>query len=142
MSGLANYEDGRYRCICRCLMAEIERALRIKLNKMIGRVNFPRVFEIYASQGTLNGMFAGNIYEFLHFEVLSGLYKQVSTEEARRTIGSALNRHAVVHGLSVYNTKQQSYNALVLSLYWFCCLSQNDFDREQENLKALATNDS
>ena len=69
---LANFEDARYRCICRCLMPEIERALRIKIDKMTGKVNITRDLGTYASQDTTNGMSASNYYEFLHFEVFFG----------------------------------------------------------------------
>ncbi len=117
---LKAHNSGLYRCVCRCLLVEIERALRVKVNDMTPKFNFEKELENYVNQGELQDLLAGNSYGFRLFKPLKKtLFKQVKSAADCRKMGTALNRHAGTHGLILYNTKQQNFNALVLAFYFF-----------------------
>ena len=124
---LQAHESGLYRCVCRCLLPEMERALRVKVSILDKSFNFKASLESIVNQGEFHHLFGDNPYGLSLFsEVQDFLFKSVENEQQRADMELHLNRHIAVHGLSPYNTKQRSFNALVLALYLFLLLSHDE----------------
>lgn len=123
---LQAHEYGLYRCVCRCLLPEMERALRLRVNNLDPSFKFNASLEDVVNQGELHHLFGGNPYGLSLFPHLQDfLFAPVRTAQERADMEPHLNRHVAVHGLSPYNTKKRSFNALVLSLYLFLVLSRD-----------------
>ena len=121
---LQAHQYGLYRCTCRCLIPEIERALRVKVNNLGKSFKFEKNLVEVINRGDLSDLIGDNPYGLALFSQLRKyLFATVDSEQDRSKMELNLNRHAVVHGLIPYNTKQASFNALVLSLYWFSVLA-------------------
>ncbi len=123
---LQAHEYGLYRCVCRCLLPEMERALRLRVNNLDPGFKFNMNLEDVVNQGELHHLFGGNPYGLSLFShVQDHLFASVRTVQERADMEPHLNRHVAVHGLSPYNTKKRSFNTLVLALYLFLVLSRD-----------------
>lgn len=121
---LEAHEHGLYRCVCRCLLPEIERSVRLKVNDLSRNFKFADSLESLVNQGDLADLFGGSPYGLALYPMLSEwLFASVNTPQERSNMAPYLNRHVAAHGLDVYNTKKRSFNALVLSLYTFMVLT-------------------
>ena len=128
---LQAHESGLYRSVCRCLLPEMERALRVKVGILDRSFKFKESLESVVDQGEFHHLFGDNPYGLSLFpELQDFLFKSVANEKQRTDMESHLNRHIAVHGLSPYNTKQRSFNALVLALYLFLLLSHEEEPEE------------
>lgn len=124
---LQAHEYGLYRSVCRCLLPEMERALRVKVSILDRSFKFTESLESVVDQGEFHHLFGDNPYGLSLFpELQDFLFKSVENEKQQADMESHLNRHIAVHGLSPYNTKQRSFNALVLALYLFLLLSHEE----------------
>ena len=125
--GLNAHEKGYYRSVCVLLLVEIERVLRMKLNKQYGGSLDQKDFRDYTDEKVeLHDVLSGNIYGSRLLDYLVSLYNQAHTEEVCKKLEatSILNRHAGLHGLAVYKSKKDSFNILVLSTFFFRAVSQ------------------
>ena len=122
---LTSHEAGMYRCVIRCVLVELERSLRIKVNKLDPTFSFVDDLEKIVNPLDMSVLFAGNPYGLeLYSQISQRMFKSVRTEQERIEMRDTLNRHAALHGLIPYNTKKHSFNALVVSLYFLMLLSQ------------------
>ena len=128
MQALEAHEKELYRLVPRSLIIEIERAVRVNLNKkMAGQgVNIKNkilegVEDLPAS--ALQDISAGMIqYE----TVDSHLYENIKDDETRLqfTESPIPNRHAVAHGLVPYSSKKSSLNSIFLADFAFLIITE------------------
>ena len=142
-------EARRYRSVCRVLFPEIERVARTQI--FDGQLEIAPKELVERLVGEESGMGFGDVwfdgfYELCTFDYVSehikagdlrtrkgdhapspqGLYTQVKTS---RQFDAALanpipNRHAAIHGLVAYATRQNALNAIFIADYMFAVISR------------------
>ena len=133
------HEAGLYRCVCRVLFPEIERIFRIELfNNIIGSIAYKKFLEKlvdknksideYIIDGLYDLSIFGHLTKTLRKEAISesdkltvGLFTSVTSEEHRERLKQSAipNRHAAIHGLVAYSSRQNSLNMIFLADYIF-----------------------
>ena len=142
---LGAHEAGLYRCVSRVLFPEIERLLRIEMGitdtdylspkKMTQRlVNRESAL---TQEASLEDFMPNGLYELALFDritqvlrsegqvtdsmLFSGLYESVKDEESLERVrrDPVPNRHAAMHGLVVYSSRQNSLNMIFVADYVF-----------------------
>ena len=114
------HESGLYRSVCRNLLAEVERVVRIHL--FGGRVgNLSVIQQLDVSFRSLPAsVLPDRAVGFVGYDYLQDhLYDNIKNEAARnRFINHQMpNRHAVIHGLIPYRTAQSSLNSIFVAEY-------------------------
>ena len=110
---LTAHEEGLYRCVCRVLFPEIERAIAL------GRVRKKELGQILGDR-SLGEVVAGERFAYVLFSrLVSHTYEQVRTSRARFEQDPLPNRHAAMHGLVSYRTHKNSMNMLLMTDYIF-----------------------
>ncbi len=129
---LDNHEDKRYISVCRCLFAEIERAIRVLLDKKTGGIDFKQKLKGYQDQVERQNLYVDNPYSLHLSKAFEEMYESVRTEKDFKQKEPNLNRHIGLHGLLLHSfkSKKDSFNALVLALHWFCHLSNISIEGE------------
>ena len=138
------HEAGLYRCVSRVLFPEIERVFRAKLfDDQIGHIPYDTLVEkLVGEDRSLGDFMRGGLYELDIFGVLTkhikhgdesesgefiyGLFQKVGSEEDRErlTQDPIPNRHAALHGLVVYSSRQNSLNVIFVADYIFRIFGQ------------------
>ncbi|MDE0103554.1 MAG: hypothetical protein OXN89_14355 [Bryobacterales bacterium] len=120
---LAAHQAGLYRSVCRVLMLEIERVSRKELHgDAIGNFTRQKLLCDLAAQLPISSVEPGGFYGLVLFKRLSEhLYQGVRDDEARQRFARdpIPNRHAAVHGLVVYSSKQNSLNVMFMADFVF-----------------------
>ena len=117
------HEAGFYRSVCRVLMPEIERVSRVELHgdRLNGIASQPVLRELTGrlpiSAVEPSGFLALNLFR----RFSKHLYEHVWDEDSRRRFAEdpVPNRHAVVHGLVLYSSMQNSLNAIFMADFIF-----------------------
>lgn len=117
------HETGFYRSVCRVLMPEIERVSRVELHgdRLNSIASQPLLRELTGrlpiSAVEPSGFLALNLFRRLS----EHLYEHVWDEDSRGRFAEAPvpNRHAVVHGLVLYSSMQNSLNAIFMADFIF-----------------------
>ncbi len=124
---LTAHEAGLYRSVCRLLFPEIERVARKELHcDKMERITSQHVLRKVAGCIPISAMEPGGFLGLNLFDRLSNhLYETAYDEDARQRLARdpVPNRHAVVHGLVVYSSMQNSLNAIFMTDYIFLVIS-------------------
>lgn len=123
VEAMSVHEEGFHRSVCRVLMPEIERVSRVELyeGKLRGISSLPLLREL-AGQLPITAVEPGGFLAVNLVRRLSEhLYEDVWDEGSRRRFAEdpVPNRHAAVHGLVVYASKQNSLNAIFMADFIF-----------------------
>ena len=121
---LEAHESGLYRSVCRVLLPEIERLVRVELKSdQVGRINVEKVFRSLADDREMSyeQILLGDIYNHdLLRQLMHHLYKRVEDKNRHEFIDDPVpNRHAAIHGLVTYSTEQNSLNTIFMADYIF-----------------------
>ena len=141
------HEAGLYRCVCRVLFPEIERVFRAEL--FDGKIeHIPYEIFINAlinGNRSINEFIVDGFYDLSVFghltkavrernkkergenavsesdELIFGIFSGVKNKEHQKCLeeNQIPNRHAVIHGLVVYSSQQNSLNAIFMADYIF-----------------------
>ena len=135
---------GLYRSVCRLVYPEIERIFRVEMfNNAVGHLS-PRtmVEQLFDNQTrpecyTPRGLYDLTILSHLtktkieradvsSDAFIAGLFESVESEADRLRLEQSEipNRHAVIHGLVVYSSRQNSLNAIFMADY-ICAIFSN-----------------
>ena len=121
------HEAGLYRSVCRLLFPEIERVARKELHDdRMGRITSQKVLRRLAGRLPISAMEPGGFLGLNLFDRLSNhVYEDASDEESRQRLARdpVPNRHAALHGLVVYSTRQNSLNGIFIGDYVFELIS-------------------
>ena len=122
---LEAHQSGLYRSVCRVLLPEIERLVRVELKSdKVGTIRVEQVFKCLADRGEISyeQLQLGDIYNHdLLGQLMHHLYKEVREENRQEFIDDPVpNRHAAIHGLVTYSTEQNSLNTIFMADYVFC----------------------
>ena len=121
------HEYGLYRCVCRVLLAEVERIARIELHddKIKSISSQPQLRKL---AGTLRissteprGLRGLNLLRRLQSHLYDTVRHQTDLNRFKRD--PVPNRHAALHGLVVYSSNQNSLNAIFMTDYIFQVVS-------------------
>jgi len=115
---LAAHRSGLYRVAPRLLFPEIERLARTELGSLLEVTASQRQFRHAASEmGSENFVRTGILTLRLFGAFSNRIYAKVETNAELESVRAdpVPNRHAVVHGLAVYNTQKSSLNALIIA---------------------------
>lgn len=115
------HQAGHYRAAIRTLFPEIERIARNELHggSLEGIASQPKLREaaggLPVSAVEPGGLYGLNLFSKLY----DGLYALAKTDEkvAECAADPVPNRHAAVHGLVSYRTRQSSINAIIMADY-------------------------
>ena len=115
------HEHENYRCVCRVLFPEIERAIKrnlfigagnVRTNEMLERLTGERPLEDFVSKKAFGLVLFGRLVEHL--------YERASDEERSKFEQNFVpNRHAAIHGLVPYSTHKHSMNMIIMADYIF-----------------------
>jgi hypothetical protein len=116
---LAAHKKGYYRSVCRLLLPEIERVFRVEFraNKP-GNMKMAQVLEEKSDHLSLVEFEPGGYFSLILVQRLTEhLYEQINTEEQRQKFENdpVPNRHAVIHGIIIYNSIWNSLNVIFLT---------------------------
>ena len=134
---LESHEAGHYRSVCTLLFSEIERVIRVGIptvsdrqvdkEKLVkGLVNENGPLETFMPWGLCDLSILGYVTKGIveqdassSDDFIYGLYESVTgPSDLQRLQHSEIpNRHAVLHGLVVYSSRQSSLNAIFLADY-------------------------
>lgn len=118
---LTAHEAGLYRSVCRLLFPEIERVVRKELHDdSMDRITNQKALREVAARLPVSVMEPGGILGMKLVDRFSNhVYEDTPDEEARQRLAGdpVPNRHAVVHGLVVYATMQNSLNTIFIADY-------------------------
>ena len=141
------HEAGLYRCVCRVLFPEIERVFRTELfGSKIGRIPYSAFIKKLADDDkSIDAFIHRGLYDltiFAHLtravrekdrikpvsesdDLIFGLFTDVNNEEQREILKNnpVPNRHAAIHGLVVYSSRQNSLNTIFLADYIFVAIN-------------------
>ena len=124
---LTAHEAGLYRCVCRLVFPEIERVARTELyGDRMERITSQRELRKVAGSLPISSVEPEGFLGLNLFQRLSNhLYEQVEDEDMRQRLARdpVPNRHAVVHGLVVYSSMQNSLNAIFMTDFIFLVIS-------------------
>ena len=116
------HENGLYRSVCRNLLPEVERVVRVELHyNRVGQFSVGKLMDECFGDlpiSVLPDLRSG----FVGFRHLTGhLYKQIRNEDDRQYFLShpIPNRHAVIHGLVAYSSEKNSLNSIFMAEYVF-----------------------
>ena len=120
LEALTLHKMGFYLSVCRNLIPEIERVVRIELfGNSIGIINVGDL--IFSSFKTLpRSRFPDHDFWFAGFDQLTGyMYKSVWNDIDRLQVADfeIPNRHASQHGLVAYSSEQNSLNSIFIAEY-------------------------
>lgn len=136
IEALDGHEAGLYRSVCRLVYPEIERVFRAEMfNNEVGQkssrelvgglVDNQKPLEIYTPRGLYDlalfshltksmGLGTSNISDAF----IVGLFERVDETNRKKFETSEIpNRHAVLHGLVIYSSQQNSLNAIFIADY-------------------------
>jgi hypothetical protein len=123
---LAAHQHGHYRSVCRLLLPEIERVARVELlGNDIGTI---RVQEVIGEPGLdlpINQTNPPGYYALMLYERLTDhIYVRVDAANRQKMEADLVpNRHAVIHGLIVYNSFWHSLNCIFMTDFAFQVVS-------------------
>ena len=124
---LEAHEAGLYRSVCRVLMPEVERVARAELHDgSLERITSQKRLRKLSGRLPLFSVDPPGLYSLNLYRRLSNhLYDHIGGEEdlQRFACDPVPNRHAVVHGLIVYSSMQNSLNAIFMADYIFLVIS-------------------
>ena len=117
---LDSHESGRYLSVCRNLMPELERIVRINLyGDKVGSFSVEKQMDIYFGNLPLS-VFPDRSLGWIGFKYLrSHLYDHIRDEaDLERYVNHQIpNRHAAIHGLVTYDNVQNSLNSIFVADY-------------------------
>ena len=118
---------GLYRCVCPALMLEIERVSRVDLHAdRLETITSQLVLRELVSELPISSLEPRGFFGLTLYKRLSEhLYEHVRDAEARDLFARdpVPNRHAVVHGLVVYSSRQHSLNMIFMAEFVFQMIS-------------------
>ena len=118
---------GFYRCVCRGLLMEIERALRVSVNQGDLRADLKPAAELRnLMDGETTRRMCGDMRhsQMIAWHLQNHLFASIPTDHDRQQDWAVdINRHAAAHGLIAYREQRQSINVLILAVYVFQLLS-------------------
>ena len=121
------HEAGLFRSVCRLLFPEIERVARKELHDdRMSRITGQKALRSLAGRLPISVMEPGGFLGLNLFDRLSNhVYEDASDEGARQRLARdpIPNRHAALHGLVVYSTRQNSLNGIFIGDYVFELIS-------------------
>ena len=124
---LSAYEAGLHRCVCRTLMPEIERVVRIELHDddINKRITSQKDLQEWVGQLPISSVEPGGFWVAnLDRRLSKHLYKEVNERNRQQfEEDSVPNRHAVVHGIVTYYSMQNSLNAIFMTEFIFQVVS-------------------
>ena len=117
---LDSHESGRYLSVCRNLIPEMERVVRIHLyGNKVGSFSVEKQMDIYFGNLPVS-VFPDRSLGWIGFKYLrSHLYAHIKDEADReRYVNHQIpNRHAAMHGLVTYDNVQNSLNSIFVADY-------------------------
>ena len=117
---LDSHESGRYLSVCRNLIPEMERLVRIHLyGDQVGSFSVEKQMDIYFGDLPVS-VFPDRSSGWIGFKYLqSHLYAHIKNEADReRYVNHQIpNRHAAMHGLVTYDSIQNSLNSIFVADY-------------------------
>jgi hypothetical protein len=120
VEALQAHQNGHYRAVCRLLLPEIERVVRVELlGNDVGSIRVDRLFgelglELALGETNPPGFYALGLFKRL----TKHLYRRVDeNNRAKLESDPVPNRHAAIHGLIVYNSVWHSLNVIFMTDY-------------------------
>ena len=114
------HESGLYRSVCRNLLAEVERVVRVHLSSgKVGNISVAKELGVRFGGLPVSVLPDRSVGFVGYFYLQDHLYGQVRTEADRnRFINHQMpNRHAAIHGLIPYSSVQNSLNSIFIAEY-------------------------
>lgn len=111
------HENGFYRLVCRSSFPEVERVIRIEINRNnVGRLSVEKLMREHFDDLPISVFPDGQLGYIGYKQMTMHLYEQVNSEDDRqRFVGHQIpNRHASIHGLIPYSSVQASLNSISL----------------------------
>ena len=124
VEALVAHENGLYRSVCRVLLPEIERLVRVELTaNETGSLRVHEIIEglVDDSSMSLGDLLLGDIYNHdLFGRMRDHLYKRVDDANRQEFESDPVpNRHAAIHGVVSYSSEQNSLNTIFMADYLF-----------------------
>ena len=129
MEGLEAHERGLYRLVCRSLLVEIERSLRVHWDKATPGDEFraKQTVQSLARNSVPDQLFADTRHWLAPWMRLQlDVFAPADLEWSQRPGYKFPRRHAAAHGVYVFKTRQDSINVFIITLYLFQVLSEYD----------------
>ena len=117
---LAAHENGLYRSVCRNLLSEVERVVRIHLfGGRVGRLSVTQQINVSFRSLPVSVLPDRGVGFVGYYYLRDHLYGQIKTEADRNRFSSHQmpNRHAAIHGLIPYPSAQNSLNSIFVAEY-------------------------
>ncbi len=136
------HEAGLYRCVSRVLFPEFEREFRVALfDGGVGSITYKKFIKKLSGTAAdlkLGDFLIAGIQDMVLFNYLTENDSRSASSEYVPTLGVGINkrnveqarqnpiptRHAVVHGLVTYSSRQSSLNAIFIADYVFSVMSR------------------
>lgn len=123
---LSAHEMGHYRCVCRVLFPEIDRAFRVHFfDDKAERISSATMLDRLNRNTSLENCMPREAYGWILFErLIHHLFEQVDNENRTKFERDFVpNRHAALHGLVAYSTHKHSMNMIIMADYIFQILT-------------------
>ena len=123
---LSAHEMGHYRCVCRVLFPEIDRAFRTHFfDDQAGSISSRKMIEKLTNHGSLEDFMPREVYGWILFgRLVEHLYETVDDGNRKMFERDFVpNRHASLHGLVPYSTHKHSVNMVIMADYIFQILT-------------------
>ena len=136
IEALDGHEAGQYRSVCRLIYPEIDRLFRVEMfNNAVGQKSSKKlVGSLVDNQRPFGTFTPRGLYDLTMFSYLTksmglhgsnisdafiiGLFESVDATNIKRfEVSEIPNRHAAVHGLISYSSRQNSLNAIFMADY-------------------------
>ena len=126
---LSAHEIGHYRCVCRVLFPEIDRAFRAHFfDDQARRISSKKMIEELTDRGSLEDFMPREAYGWILFgRLVEHLYETVDDGNRKKFERDFVpNRHASLHGLIPYSTHKHSVNMIIMADYIFQILTSTN----------------
>ena len=125
LEALSAHDAEHYRCVCRTLFPEIERAIRISFfNNKTGHIGSKELISKVTDDKYLELFIADDPFCLVLFDrFIKHFYERVEdTNRKELETNPVPNRHAALHGLIPYSEYKHSMNVIILTDYIFSIL--------------------
>ena len=123
---LSAHGMGYYRCVCRVLFPEIDRAFRIQFfDDSAGSISSKRLLNGLNRNTSLANCMPREAYGWILLErLIHHLFEDVDDKNRTQFERDFVpNRHAALHGLVAYSTHKHSMNMIIMADYVFQILT-------------------
>lgn len=123
---LSAHEMGHYRCVCRVLFPEIDRAFRVQFfDDKAGLISPATMLDRLNRNASLENCMPREAYGWILFgRLIHHLFERIDDENRTKFERDFVpNRHAALHGLVAYSTHKHSINMIIMADYIFQILT-------------------